>query len=215
MNVDHLREASKVIYITPPFHSRLFFENSELDLIASMVLCFRSWFPVRFISIFNSIYALQYPYPMFFTPLFFLHTHIYFVSLPLDFKQTPTHAIAHPNLITRRQRMKILVLLPNRPLNGSRQMSRRQLVSLNPRETHIPICRLSTIPLLPPLLRRAGNLQKPSMRQQMEVKARIPKLHHPLRHRRVFIIKSPIEVGEQIRFLDEHDGIHVVVVPAC
>ena len=42
MNVDHLREASKVIYITPPFHSRLFFENSELDLIASMVLCFRS-----------------------------------------------------------------------------------------------------------------------------------------------------------------------------
>ena len=111
--------------------------------------------------------------------------------------------------------MKILVLLPNRPLNGSRQMSRRQLVSLNPRETHIPICRLSTIPLLPPLLRRAGNLQKPSMRQQMEVKARIPKLHHPLRHRRVFIIKSPIEVGEQIRFLDEHDGIHAVVVPAC
>lgn len=49
----------------------------------------------------------------------------------------------------------------------------------------------------------------------MEVKARIAKLHHPLRHRRVFIVKPSIEVGEQIRLLDEHEGIHAVVVPAC
>lgn len=113
-------------------------------------------------------------------------------------KQTQPNNKTHPNLITRRQRVKILVLLPNRPLNRSRQMSWRQLASLDPRQPYICILRLSACEIRSSPLRGAHNLQKPAVRKQVEVKARIAQLHDPLDHRRVFKIEPSVEVGEQI-----------------